>query len=409
MKILHTSDWHLGRSLYRRNRYEEFEAFLDWLVCTIEEQEVSVLLIAGDVFDTSTPSNRAQELYYRFLFRASMSCCRHIVVVGGNHDSPSFLDAPRTLLKALQVHVVGAACSDPEDEVLVLKDAGGAPELIVCAVPYLRDRDLRTAEAGESAEEKDSRRAEGIRAHYREAVRIAEEKRRALGGDLPLIATGHLFTAGGQTVDGDGVRELYVGALSHVTADAFPETIDYLALGHLHIPQKTGGADTRRYSGSPIPMGFGEAKQEKSVCLLETSGRTVSVSLIPVPVFRKLETIRGDWATITARLTALASEKEPMWLEIEYDGSEWIGNLRDRIDEAVADSALEVLRVRNNRITEQVLERSAVDETLDDLDVRDVFARCLDAYDVPEDQREELKSTYSEVLLSLQEQDKRAE
>ena len=102
MRILHTSDWHLGRSLYGRKRYEEFAAFLDWLVQAIEGEGIDALLVAGDVFDTSTPSNRAQELYYRFLCRVAASCCRYVVVIAGNHDSPSFLNAPKELLRALK-------------------------------------------------------------------------------------------------------------------------------------------------------------------------------------------------------------------------------------------------------------------------------------------------------------------
>jgi exonuclease SbcD len=150
MKILHTSDWHIGRTLYGRKRYEEFEAFLTWLAETIQQNEIDALLVAGDVFDTSAPSNRAQELYYRFLCRVAASCCRHVVVVAGNHDSPSFLNAPKELLKALDVHVVGSSTESLEDEVLVLRNDQDTPELIVCAVPYLRDRDIRVAEAGES-------------------------------------------------------------------------------------------------------------------------------------------------------------------------------------------------------------------------------------------------------------------
>ena len=109
MRILHTSDWHIGRTLYGRKRYEEFEAFLTWLAETIQENAIDALLVAGDVFDTSAPSNRAQELYYRFLCRVATSSCRHVIVVAGNHDSPSFLNAPKELLKALNVHVVGSS------------------------------------------------------------------------------------------------------------------------------------------------------------------------------------------------------------------------------------------------------------------------------------------------------------
>ena len=156
LTILHTSDWHLGRSLYGRRRYDEFAAFLDWLLDTIEQQQVEVLLVAGDIFDTSAPSNRAQQLYYRFLCRvAAGNCCRHVVVIGGNHDSPSFLDAPQELLRALNVYVVGSAAEVLEDEVLTLKTSAGLPELLVCAVPYLRDRDIRVAQAGESLADKE--------------------------------------------------------------------------------------------------------------------------------------------------------------------------------------------------------------------------------------------------------------
>ena len=244
MKILHTSDWHIGRTLYGRKRYEEFESFLTWLAETIQQNEIDALLVAGDVFDTSAPSNRAQELYYRFLCRVAASSCRHVVVVAGNHDSPSFLNAPKELLKALDVHVVGSSTESPEDEVLVLRNEQDAPELIVCAVPYLRDRDIRVAEAGESVEDKERKLIDGIRTHYATVAALAEQKREELGADIPIVGMGHLFTAGGQTVDGDGVRELYVGSLAHVTAGIFPACFDYLALGHLHVPQKVNGPET---------------------------------------------------------------------------------------------------------------------------------------------------------------------
>ena len=128
MKILHTSDWHIGRSLYGRKRYDEFSAFLDWLAEFIQAESVDALLVSGDVFDTSTPSNRAQELYYRFLCKVSASCCRHIVVIAGNHDSPSFLNAPKELLRALNVYVVGSITENPGRS-LVLQALHTSPRL----------------------------------------------------------------------------------------------------------------------------------------------------------------------------------------------------------------------------------------------------------------------------------------
>ncbi len=412
MKVLHTSDWHIGRTLYGRKRYEEFGAFLTWLAETIQQNGIDALLVAGDIFDTSAPSNRAQELYYRFLCRVAASCCRHVVVVAGNHDSPSFLNAPKELLKALDVHVVGSSTESLEDEVLVLRNEQDAPELIVCAVPYLRDRDIRVAEAGESVEDKERKLIDGIRTHYATVAALAEQKREELGANIPIVGTGHLFTAGGQTVDGDGVRELYVGSLAHVTAGIFPACFNYLALGHLHIPQEVNGSKTIRYSGSPLPMGFGEAKQQKSVCQVEFHSTAASVQLIDVPVFQKLERVKGDWDGISSRILELTATDDPnrrAWLEVIYDGIEVIGDLRERLEAAISGTQMEILRIKNNRIIDRVLGQIHEEETLDDLNVNDVFERCLAVHDVPEEQRPELLRAYQETVSSLYEDDVQAE
>ena len=405
MKLIHTSDWHIGRLLYGRKRHEEFEAFLNWLANFIEKEAVDALLVAGDVFDTSTPGNRAQELYYRFLCRVASSSCRYVIVTAGNHDSPSFLEAPREVLRFLNVHVVGNASDCPADHVKVLTGADGSAELIVCAVPYLRDRDIRKAEAGESVQDKERKLVEGIRSFYGRVGEAAEQVRSGLSRPVPIVAMGHLFTAGGRTVDGDGVRELYVGSLAHVETDVFPECIDYLALGHLHVAQQVGGFDTRRYSGSPLPMGFGEAMQEKSVCQVVFFDASPLVTAVPVPRFQELERIRGDWGAIALRLDELKLAGSAAWLEIVYEGDEIAGSLRERLDEAVDGTGLEILRVKNSRVLERALRAMNCEETLDDLDVHDVFARCLDAHEVPEAQRRELLNAYSEVVASVYEDD----
>jgi exonuclease SbcD len=409
MKILHTSDWHIGRSLYGRKRYDEFEAFLNWLADLIQSEQIDVLLVAGDVFDTSTPSNRAQELYYRFLCRVAGSCCRHVVVIAGNHDSPSFLNAPKELLRFLNVHVVGSVSESLEDEVFVLEGNKKIPELIVCAVPYLRDRDIRTAEAGESIDDKERKLIEGMRAHYRDVCAIAEQQQETLEKHVPIVAMGHLFAAGGQTIEGDGVRELYVGSLAHVGQDIFPECIDYLALGHLHVPQQVGGSEKMRYSGSPIPMGFGEAAREKKVLTVEFIEEDPVITEISVPCFQPLERIAGDRDKIVARIEELKVASSNAWLEIEYIGDEVAGNLRNVFDEAIADTQMEIRRVKNRRIVEHVIRRMEKEETLDDLDANDVFIRCLDAHGVPDEQRPGLIHVYQETLTSLYEEDRNAE
>lgn len=241
---------------------------------------------------------------------------------------------------------------------------------------------------------------DGIRTHYAEITALAERKRGELGDEVPLVAMGHLFTAGGKTVDGDGVRELYVGSLAHVKAGIFPAGIDYLALGHLHVPQNVHGSETRRYSGSPLPMGFGEV-QPKRVCQVEFHGRDASVQLIDVPVFQQLVRVKGDWDGILKRIKSLADKDSRGWIEVIYDGTEVIGDLRERLEEALAGTRMEMLRIQNNRIIDRVLGQHHAGETLDDLNVKDVFERCLTVHEVPEDQRPELRLAYDEVIEGL--------
>ncbi len=412
MKFLHTSDWHLGRTLYGRKRHEEFSAFLDWLLHTLEQEQVDVLLIAGDIFDTSTPSNRAQELYYRFLCRVAGSCCSHVVVIAGNHDSPSFLDAPKELLRTLNVHVVGSITDALEDEVLVLQ-INEQSSAIVCAVPYLRDKDIRTLEAGETIDDKNAKLVEGLKDHYAQVCALAVEKQTELQTNnnlpVPIIAMGHLFTTGGKTVDGDGVRELYVGSLAHIGKEMFPDVIDYLALGHLHVPQKVGGAEHFRYSGSPIPMGYGEAKQEKKVILIDFEDTKPDIREITIPCFQELVRVTGSLDDILLKIEQLKQQVSSAWLEIEYTGQDVIGNLRETLEEAIANSQLEIRRIKNQRFLERVIPVDIEEETLDDLDPDDVFSRCLDAFEVPEEDREELLTSYHEIIKSIDEEDLNAE
>lgn len=272
LTLLHTSDWHLGRRLYGKPRYDEFKQFLDWQLQTLREQKVDVLLIAGDIFDTTAPSNQAQNLYYDFLSQVCDTDCRHVIIVAGNHDSASFLEAPKQLLKSFNIHIIGSMTDTPTDEVITLSDKAGQAELIIMAVPYLRDRDVRTVGHGERLDDKERKLAQGIKAHYAQIADIAIAQQAQLKAKykrtIPIVATGHLFTVGGQTMEGDGVRDLYVGSLGSIGAEIFHPQIDYVALGHLHIPQAVGGQPHIRYAGSPIAMGFGESRQQKQVHLL---------------------------------------------------------------------------------------------------------------------------------------------
>lgn len=517
LKILHTSDWHLGRRLYGRLRYSEFEEFLSWLQDTISAQQIDILIVAGDIFDTMTPSNKAQALYYEFLGKVSKSCCQHVVIVAGNHDSPTFLDAPSHVLKFLNVHVIGTACEKLDDEVLVLDGVDSTPHCIIAAVPYLRDRDVRSSQAGESGQTKAANVIAGIRAHYDQVAAIAKTKQAELikthQRHIPIIATGHLFAAGvtvsddddGIRTTDDGVRDLYVGNLGKISADMFDEGFDYVALGHLHVPQRVGGRESIRYSGSPIAMGFGEAKQQKQVLLIQfgavsnidheivelntTSDSVVSqlsstvtkverstektakkvvsqattymddlfgfdapaanhemattaiqkdtddqqehkpkpndsiasnellhhddpnqmqITSLPIPKFQKLAQISGDLTMIKQTIKSL-TQTNSIWLEVVYTGDEIVSGLRDKINEMVEGTVLEVLVTKDSHSYNKVLNQQQTSENLQDLSEMDVFERCLTINDVAESQKDSLRDAYSQILYNLRHEDKQAE
>lgn len=419
MNILHTSDWHLGRTLYKKNRYEEFDAFLTWLAACLKEQDIDVLIVAGDIFDTTTPSHRAQEQYYRFLQQVAGSHCRHIVIVGGNHDSPSFLNAPQGLLASLHVYVVGKATADPKDQLIVLHNELGQAELIVCAIPYLRDQDIRTAQAGESSQDKASKLTQGMQHHYDQLAQLAQKYNQQLDKPVPVVATGHLFTAGGKTQDGDGVRELYVGTLAHITADLFSPVFDYVALGHLHVPQRVGGHDHIRYCGSPLPMGFGEAKQQKIVHVIhfeykaDTNADTYTpvVRDIPIPVFKPLLQVKGDWTEIENTLTHLVDTtqgkedstdiKNHYWLEITYTGKDVKPHLMQDIQDILGPSGHQALCIKNNQVFQQVLSSQHTRQQLEHMTPTDVFTHYLDNHDLSEHDRHELELAYQEIIQDL--------
>jgi exonuclease SbcD len=403
MKILHTSDWHLGRTLYsKKQRYDEQEKFLAWLLETIKQHGIDILIVAGDIFDTATPGSRSQTLYYDFLGKIQKTGCTHVLLIAGNHDSPSLLDAPKEILAAMNILVIGNATEKIEDEVKVIRDAENRPMAIICAAPYLRQRDLLLSADDDNISEKSHKIAEGIRFHYEQLAHTAEEKRRALGGQIPVVATGHLFTAGGQTLSDDGVRDLYVGSIGGVESSIFSPVFDYVALGHLHIPQTV---ETHiRYSGSPIPMGFGECKQQKQVNIITFSDGNMQVESVPIPVFQRMETIRGDREFILRKINETGKSPENVWIEIIYTGNEIWGNMPESIGEEIAPyPQIEVIRTVNQNLYNAVINSQKPDETLDDLDEKEVFERCLKENDIPEEQYEALRDCYNEILFEMNE------
>lgn len=399
MKILHTSDWHLGRTLYsKKERQNEHSAFLNWLLTTIKENAIDVLLIAGDVFDTASPSSSSQKMYYDFLVQVRNSECKNVVVVGGNHDSPSFLNAPRDILAALNVSVVGNATENIEDEIISIEDGAKNPVMIVCAVPFLRERDISRFAEKENYADRSKRINESIKKHYETIAKLAEKRKKDSKKNLPIVAMGHLSVVGGKRNEDDGVRETYIGNVEAISSDIFPETFDYVALGHYHIPSVI--KNHIRYCGSPIPMGFGEAGQKKCVYIIDFKDEK-TIETIEIPNFQRLESIVGDKEFIAERLAELRKENISVWVEIIYKGEAIFPDFSAWINEQIANTNIEVLKLQNRQYLNNVLTTDDTINSLEELNVFDVFDTLLAKSTLPEAQKNELKATYKEVVTSL--------
>ena len=394
MRILHTADWHLGARLVERDRLPEHAAFLDWLIDTLRTEQIDALLVSGDIFDAANPPQDAVALYFDFLKRLADLKTVKAVITGGNHDSASHLNAPRELLRRFEVHVFGHA----GDNVV---DLGGA---VVAAVPFLRERDLREAAAGETMAAVHEQVRAAIRAHYTAKLAAC----RAVANGRPVIAMGHLTVLGATTSDSE--RDIHIGNLGAVGADLF-NGFDYTALGHLHRPQKVAGIDTIRYSGSPIALSFSEAADSKSVVVLDLQNHSpvpillsksdqdrpkngdsrIEVQTLPIPTTRALVRVTANRATLAADLAAIPADA---WAEVtvKLDAPE------PDLDRQVRDAAqgrFEVLKVLADLPLTETRARQSTGPTLHDLQPRDVFRELLKEKQI---EGEELGAVFDELL-----------
>ncbi|MFZ5480396.1 MAG: exonuclease SbcCD subunit D C-terminal domain-containing protein [Myxococcota bacterium] len=347
MRILHTSDWHLGHTLHDLPRAFEHARFLDWLADTIEAERVDALLVAGDVFDVANPPAAAQHTWF-----ATVGGLRkrfpelEIVVIGGNHDSAARLDAPVPILGALGVHVVGglprAGGAPDADRLLVpLRGRGGEVHAWVAAVPFLREADLPVVDA-------EDRLVAGVAAVYAGVLDAARARRQR---GQALLAMGHCYMVGG-AISELSERKVLGGNQHALPAAIFPDDVAYAALGHLHLAQAVGGRDGVRYCGSPIPLSMAEAGYAHQVNLVDLDGEGLAdVRALPVP--RAVDMVRLDAGSLEATLLALKAlpaggalpEARWPWLEVSVQLARPEPTLRRQVDEALEGRAARLVRI----------------------------------------------------------------
>ncbi|EPI4980739.1 exonuclease subunit SbcD [Raoultella planticola] len=394
MRIIHTSDWHLGQNFYSKSRAAEHSAFLDWLLTSVQAHEVDAIIVAGDIFDTGSPPSYARELYNRFVVQLQQTGCQ-LVVLAGNHDSVATLNESRDILAFLKTTVVASAGHAP----FILPQRDGTPGAIFCPVPFLRPRELVTSQAGHSSGEKQQLLLNAISDYYQQQYEAAC----ALRGDrpLPIVASGHLTTVGASK--SDAVRDIYIGTLEAFPASHFPP-VDYIALGHIHRAQKIGGSEHIRYSGSPIALSFDETGKSKSVNLVTfTDGQLTEVLPLTVPVTQPLAVLKGDFSSISEQLTQWrdAPQEPVVWLDIEITSDEYLHDIQRKIQAQTEDLPVEVLLVRRSRAQRERILAGERRETLSELQVEEVFERRLAQETLEEAQQLRLMQLFNETLHSL--------
>lgn len=414
LRLVHTSDWHLGHALHGVARDHEHARFLAWLEEVLVEERPHALLITGDVFDTATPSAAAERALFDFLARArAADPTLVIIILGGNHDSAPRLEAPASLLRALGVHVVASLRRRPGqpldlERLVVPLRVGGEVAAWLAVVPFLRPADLPPAHVAQDP-------LAAVRAVYDEVLAHARA-RRAPG--QALLATGHLTLTGAEPST-ESERPV-LGGLTALTDDLFAPDLAYVALGHLHRAQAVGGREGVRYAGSPIPLSMTEAGYAHQVVVVDVEGERLAAArprLVPRTVdLLRLPAPDEPPATVDEaleRLRALPDDAPPApgqpdvrpLLEVRLAAPAPEPGLRRRVEEALAGKAARLVKLTlvapEATTAPRALADAAPQARLTDLSPREVFERCWrkEHEDAPPD---DVARAFDDLLAAVQ-------
>lgn len=396
MKILHTADWHIGKKLHRHDLYADFELFINWLCAEIAERKVDLLLVSGDIFDLANPSSEARSQYYRALMALHKLDC-NVIMTGGNHDSPDMLNAPRELLQTLNLHVVGGLPQNLEDTIIPIKNSDDSTQLVVAALPYLRDADLRASTQGHTYDDKIEAVREGIAAVFEKAVALCKQHY----PNIPAIALGHLYAAGVEPSESE--RDIQIGNQAAFSASQLGDYFKYIALGHIHSPQRVTATVPTYYSGSPLPLSFSERDDAKRVLLIDTAQSWIPES-IAVPSFRKLIKIGGTIDVLRTKLHALQpADGLDSLIELELREENYDAVRIYELDQLVSAFQTPGYEIVKHRATftknPQGSSTFYEDSTqLEDLQPRDVFKEMLADHEYDGEVTSELLSAFDELL-----------
>lgn len=402
MKIIHTADWHIGKILHRQDLYEDISFFFDWLVEYIKSENIDLLLVSGDIFDLANPSNRDTRLYYQMLYKLSLTDTK-VIITGGNHDSISLLDAPSALLDVLNIHIISGARQIISEELIPYYDKNKTLQCVILAVPFLRDKDLRSAVQASEIGDKSAQTSAAIKNHYDQLVL---EARNIYGPNVPLIAMGHLFVHGSLTSDGE--REIHVGNLEGLEAKIIPSEISYMALGHIHKPQRIAKKDHIRYSGSPVFLDFSEREYEKMIIKIELDNHSIqNIQQVMIPKVRDILKKAGSLAEIKHFIETY-SKTYPLQTLLELEICEpkmditIIHEAEDMLQSFESDD-LKILKHKFSFGNTEKADKIFLTESrsIEELTPIDILNKKLEETNMDTEQKKVLVSAYNMILESL--------
>ena len=398
MKVLHTSDWHIGKQLHKYDLCEDLDSFFQWLIHYIKEEQVDVLLVSGDIFDQANPSQAAYKQYYDLLKQLIPLECK-IILTGGNHDSAPTLNAPKELLKAFDITVIGGATEDSQDMFVEVNKKGET--IMVAAIPFLKDRDIRKSVAGETYATKIDQVKSGLQTYFKNINSHYTENH----PDKLFFLLAHLYVQGSQISDSE--REIQIGNQAGIEALIFGGIPDYVALGHIHKPQVISNTNNIHYCGSPIPLSFSEKKDCKQVNVITIQNNKIAnVEIVPIPKWRNLITFEGNLQVVKEKVE-LYSERTTLisLAEIIVNEESESLEIRQSFEEFVDSKPNKNIEIVKSRLNFKTKIRGATDAFSVGTDVADVtpmqmFEKKLELQSGMEN-TEELKNAFREILEQL--------
>lgn len=397
MKILHTADWHIGKQLHKIDLSADIELFFEWLLNTIKNEEINLLIISGDIFDQANPSQASLKQYYGFLKRMIGKNCK-VIITGGNHDSASVLNAPKEILSFLDIEVVGGAPEDLTD--LFFEYSDDTEKVVIAAVPFLKDKDIRKSAEGETYSDKIEQIKEGIKIYF---SKVNEHYRNNFDS-CKFVVMAHLFVQGSHI--SESMRDIQIGNQAGVDGGIFGVEPDYVALGHIHKPYAVSTSHNIHYSGSPVSLSFSEKEDTKQVNIVDFSEGSTNVKILEIPKFRRLISFTGTLSEVTQKINNYEHIGELQALgEIIVNEEDENISTRQGLEDLILENTNELIHIVKSRLYFTNKVRGASEAFKTGTDVSEVtpmqmFEKKVDLVGDLEN-KEDLKNAFREILEKL--------